>query len=64
MIFSGIFRYFKYRCHFDIGLHLLTDGNSLKLIRMTSIFNGSISMYDTSNRLKVEIVEHRLTPRF
>ena len=33
--------YIKYRCHFDIRLHQLTDWNSLKSIRMTSIFNGS-----------------------
>ena len=25
---NDIFGYFKYRCHFDIGLHVLTDGNS------------------------------------
>ena len=38
---DDIFGYFKYRCHFDIILHLLTGGNLLKSIRMTSIFNGS-----------------------
>ena len=38
---DDIFGYFKYRCQNDIGLHLFTSGNSVKSIRMTSIFNGS-----------------------
>ena len=33
---DGIIGYFKYRCHFDIGLHQLTGWNSWKSIRMTS----------------------------
>ena len=49
---DDIFGYFKYRCHFDIGLHLLTDGNSLKSIRMTSIFNGSENKGTNGTRLR------------